>query len=246
MSPLWKSRKSRQNPGDGFAVPRHLFFLWDFLGNDAPLPAREQHVHDAFLALNPGWSINVYSPEFVESAITGHPYESLYHGLPRGIQRCDIARPLMLEKFGGVYSDLDVQPRHTLDQFCGKFPDAGVILVEEVTLTRASSIRRGNRHPIRHGRPELRVRVANFWMASVPGHPFWGDVLSLMKERSRLEVRTDYDVIYTTGPDIISEVYERTRDKYDDVVLVPRRTARRFLQHDSHASWRGQDEVQDA
>jgi mannosyltransferase OCH1-like enzyme len=237
---LWRSDRDRSFAPERSPIPRNLHFLWGFLGDNGPLAAREQHNFDLWRGMNPDWQMTVQSPETLSAVVNNHPRQELYEAFPTAIQRCDLARPMLLEKYGGVYSDLDVRPYRDLDWLCGLFPHARVLLVEEVTLSRGSSVRRGNRFAIRNGRPELRLRVANFWMASVAGHPFWRDVMDLVEERSHLAVRHDYDVIYTTGPDVISEVYDRTHQKYRDVALVPRATARRFFRHRTHGSWRVQ------
>ena len=218
-------------------IPRAIHFLWDFLGNDAPLGVREAGIRDDWRGLHPGWQVDVCSPEYIQSLMSPG-LQTMYDQLPVAIQRCDLARPVLLKKVGGVYSDLDVRPRQPLEGLFELYPDANVLLAEEVTLSRGSSIRRGKRHSIREGRPELRLRVANFWMASVPGHPFWGEVIDLIEARRHLPVREDYDVIYTTGPDVISEVYNRCINRFDDVQMVPRRLARKFFRHQAHGSWR--------
>lgn len=238
MAFIWKPQKTDQPDPTGFHIPRNIHFLWGFLGDNGPLPSREDSNHGTWQQLNPAWDCQIRTPDSVDSILPAGPVGDLYRRLPTAIQRCDVARPLLLSEYGGIYSDLDVQPFRDMDWLCGMFPRARVLLIEEVTLSRASSIRRGKRFSIRGGQPELRLRVANFWMASVPGHPFWQDVLELIDQRCQLPVQHDYDVIYTTGPDVISEVYHRTWEKYDDVALVPRRTARRFFRHRTHGSWR--------
>jgi len=235
---LWRSDNSTEFDPNGFQIPRQMHFLWGFLGDHGPLPDREQENFNQWNELNPDWQMNIQTPDGVAPVVSNHDHRNIYQQMSTAIQRCDLARPLLLEQYGGVYSDLDVQPFRDLDWLCGLFPNARVLLIEEVTLSRASSIRRGNRYPIRQGNPERRLRVGNFWMASTPGHPFWRDVMDLVEQRRHLEVENDYDVIYTTGPDVISEAYHNTLHKYDDVLLVPRRTARRFFRHRTHGSWR--------
>lgn len=237
MALLWKPIPPRTRASATFAIPRQMHFLWGFLGDEALLPPRERSNLSSWEALNGDWTHTVHTPSLVDQHLNPKA-RSLYHRLQTPIQRCDVARPILLNSVGGVYSDLDVQPFRDLNWLCGLYPHARVLLIEEVTLSPASSRRRGNRFPIRKGRPELPLRVANFWMASVPGHPFWNDVLELVAERSDHQVRHDYDVIYTTGPDVISEVYDRTLGKYSDVALVPRHIARRFFRHRTHGSWR--------
>ena len=242
MAFLWKSNNRSVAQQAEFHIPKQVHFLWGFLGDAGPLPNREQRNHELWQGKNPTWNCQVQTPDRIEQIFSTRPKDhrdtNIYRELPTAIQRCDVARPLILKEVGGIYSDLDVHPHRDMDWLCGLYPRAKVLLVEEVTLTRGSSIRRGNRFPVRQGNPELRLRVANFWMASAPGHPFWDDVMDLVDERRKIEIKNDYDVIYTTGPDIISEVYHRKADQYDDVALIPRKIARRFFRHRTHGSWR--------
>ena len=234
----WRAQRTQSINIDGSVIPKSLHFLWGFLGDDGPLAEREQANFNRWESLNPDWDLSVHNPRTISAVAEDHPYQAIYDDVPTAIQRCDLARPFLLEKYGGVYSDLDVDPFQNLNRLSNLFPHASVLLIEEVTLTRGSSLRRGKRHAVRQGRPELRLRVANFWMASVPGHPFWQDVMELVQERADIPIQDDYDVIYTTGPDIISEVYHRTQQKYKDVALVPRSLARKFFRHRTHGSWR--------
>lgn len=242
MTFLWKSKNRSVGNNAAFQIPRQVHFLWGFLGDTGPLPKREQRNFELWQQLNPNWQCQIQHPAVIEEVLEGRgkedPHSFIYKELPTAIQRCDVARPLLLQEHGGIYSDLDVHPNLDMDWLCGLFPKAKVLLVEEVTLSKASSIRRGNRFPIRQGNPELRLRVANFWMASAPGHPFWDDVMELIEKRRHLEIKNDYDVIFTTGPDIITEVYHQKAARYDDVALIPRKIARRFFRHRTHGSWR--------
>ncbi len=238
---LWRPDRPNRDKAAGCAIPRHMHFLWQFLGDGADLPPRELDNYRRWHELNPDWKSTIQTPNSIDEIIPGQSTRSLYEKLKTPIQRCDLARPILLQQHGGIYTDLDVEPFRDMDWLYSLFPHANVLLIEEVTLTKASSIRRGKRFSIRQGNPELRLRVGNFWMASVAGHPFWDDVIALIEQRKQLPIQYDYDVIYTTGPDIISEVYHQVVEKYDDVVLVPRKTARRFFRHRTHGSWRMND-----
>ena len=35
----------------------------------------------------------------------------------------------------------------------------------------------------------------------------------MCKERKDLEIKEDYDILYTTGPDVVSEVFDKLDDK---------------------------------
>ena len=104
-------------------------------------------------------------------------------------------------------------------------------------------------HPIRKGRPEVNIRIANYWMASVAGHSFWKDVLELVQRRSHLNLEEQYDVLYTTGPDVVSEIYnlyqETGEAEKEGVLLLDYDDLMGFNEHFTFADksvWRKQFE----
>jgi len=190
----------------------------------------------------------------------------IYDVLRQGIQRADFARYILLHYFGGLYTDLDVEPKVDLgsrllshaggDSIAHSSAWARVILGVEsslnstyhtkkmVTLEKQCAAR-GNEplmarvcescswaienrsyadlmgcvHPIRKGHPEQHTRIANYWMMSSPKHPFWVDTLELLQRRSVLEVKEQYDILYITGPDVVSEVYSLYAEQEEVVAL---------------------------
>jgi len=190
---------------------------------------------------------------------------TIYNSLRADIQRSDAARYLILYYFGGLYTDMDVEPHVDVTPLLQSNPNSKLVLgteavmdwpslrekmkelaqdcavaaaaaddeeeedpystshdkaqpsslLAEVCTNCSLPIERlsladlmGCIHPIRKGRPEVNIRVANYWMASVAGHSFWKDVLELVQRRSHLSLGEQYDVLYTTGPDVVSEIYD--------------------------------------
>jgi mannosyltransferase OCH1-like enzyme len=212
-----------------------LNFLWGYHeGGGDHLTAEAEDVVSKWRDLNAGWPCIVTRPEETEilADAGGHPY----HEYPYWTQRCDVGRALVMQRDGGVYSDTDVVPHRPIGSLLDRYPHAGVLLAVEVWVGLRFSKDVARRHPIRGGRPEAPRRVAYHFLASVPGHPFWQEVLALMKQRARLPIREEYDVLYTTGPDVVTEAARRTR--HADVVVVGKRRADRYLTHLGSGSWR--------
>lgn len=110
-----------------------------------------------------------------------------------------------------------------LDELWADLPAAQVVLFEEGLLTWQQAQTAAVSHPIRAGRPEECQRIANYMMASAPvplspfvagvGHRdadsqavyFWSSVIRLLISRVSLRVVTDYDVLFTTGPAMLTE-----------------------------------------
>lgn len=77
---------------------------------------------------------------------------STYDALPKTIQRVDASRIFYLHRYGGVYSDLDVQCLKPIDP-----------------LLRGHELVLGRMGPDYH----YEHSIPNAWMASKPGHVFW-------------------------------------------------------------------------
>ena len=68
---------------------------------------------------------------------------------------------------------------------------------------------------IRKGEMEIPTRVANyFFIARLPYHPIWIDILKLSQERAACKINSQYGIIYTTGPDVVTTAVSKNRNKY--------------------------------
>jgi len=154
------------------------------------------------------------------------------------IQKCDISRYLLMFFTGGVYTDLDVEVKQELAVIQERHPKAKVFLGTERVLPSlyAEAMRV---HRIRNGTGEHSTRVANFWMMSTPKHPFWLHVLKIAEKRSTLPIVENYDILFTTGPDLITEAYVTYQEpEKDEVVLLSKAEFSALLRHHSDGSWR--------
>jgi hypothetical protein len=145
---------------------------------------------------------------------------------PRAVQRADFFRYLVVYLWGGFYFDADCMPsRLPLDallartaalradlKILNKAPVA-VIFVETV-LSRAEQVTNGQIHPIRHGVPEIATRIANYALgADGAGHPFWLAVIIEASMRTSMAINEDYDVLYTSGPEVVSTIWNKCEEK---------------------------------
>jgi len=219
------------------AIPQQLHFVWTTPDGSSPIPAEHQRYYGKWNTDNDGWKAKIHQQDSIAKVVANYQ-QYAYDCYSKNIQRCDALRPMLLHELGGVYSDLDVEPRRPLDRLFSMYPHANVLLVEETELSRDQARQIGLDEPIRNGVPEIPLRVASYFMASVPGHPFWLEIMGLMKQRCHLPVRNEYDVIYTTGPDVVTEVAHRAVQCYSDVVIVPRRVIKGFITHHCASSWR--------
>jgi mannosyltransferase OCH1-like enzyme len=217
-------------------IPKQLRFVWGMLGG-GELPSKLDRNLRRWRELHQGWNLTVHDGQEVgDLAARYSEYPFASYG--KAIQRCDICRLMLLDRYGGVYTDLDVEPTACLDGLFSHYPRANLLLGVEVCLSRKESGRIGREMAIRQGIPEVRRRIANFFMASVPGHPFWKAALQLAKSRASLPVRSQYDILYTTGPDVITETLHRNAKRFSDIAVVPQRLLEQFIGHQRAGSWR--------
>jgi mannosyltransferase OCH1-like enzyme len=218
-------------------IPRELRFIWGLMDGGDEVPAAYAQFLGPWRALHDTWGMTVHTRREIYD-VAEHYADYPFASYPKDVQRSDVCRPMLLHRFGGVYSDLDVEPHACLDELFNRYPWANVILGVEINLSRKLARRIGQQMPIRRGVPEVRRRVANYFMASVPGHPFWLDVLERMKARAHLPVCEQYDILYTTGPDIITETIHQDAARFSDVAVVPKRVLDRFITHHCAGRWR--------
>ena len=69
---------------------------------------------------------------------------------------------------------------------------------------------------------EIPTRISNyFFISRIPYHPIWIDILKLAKKRANSVITSQYGIIYTTGPDIVTTSLSNNRSKYSDIAIIP-------------------------
>lgn len=166
--------------------------------------------------------------------------KTLYSSYGRKIQKADYARYAILTHFGGIYADFDIRLTDELDKLM-QANDREFLALEEVTLPDKFREGTANR-AIRQGLPddqrmECPLRIANFFMASSKACGVWDSILALCAERHSLEIKEDYDIIFTTGPDVVSTVIDRLLPE-DERIRVLHRPQTQLLSHNAVGHWR--------
>ena len=125
------------------------------------------------------------------------PYSNTYKNYPYEIQRCDFVRYCILDRYGGLYADMDY--------FCNRsFTEAFRKYTNSFYLVR-----------VQDGVLKGRVGLSLMY-SSVKNHPFWKAMLINMKLNSECPIYYSRHMIilYTTGPEIINRVYQKYRMRY--------------------------------
>lgn len=153
------------------------------------------------------------------------------------IQKSDVARYVILRKYGGLYLDFDIDCLVPLGNFLDNLQHKDAIVWTELHISKTQCEYIGKTNFIRGGTPEAPHRIANYALACRPGSNFIQKVLQTMWARVSLPISTDYDVIYTTGPDVVSTVIaEISPSPYVEIVSLEK--ANRQINHYAVGHWR--------
>lgn len=97
-------------------IPRLLHFIW--VGR--PMPARWASYVDGWRALHPDWTVRVWGDGDLVALDNQGLFDAAEDiaGPGAGQLQADIARYEILRDHGGVYLDVDYEPRRALDPLC--------------------------------------------------------------------------------------------------------------------------------
>lgn len=160
-------------------IPKIIHQTW----RDYDLPVPES-LPESWRKMNPDWQYRFWTDEDLENLVVQDYPELLdyYLSVPKPVQRADIARYLIIHKYGGIYADIDTECFAPLDVLAD---EDRVILCEEPPehwkMARACG---------------MDALIFNGTFASPAGHPFWDHVqktlVRMMPSMNR--------VLESTGP----------------------------------------------
>jgi mannosyltransferase OCH1-like enzyme len=177
-------------------IPRIIHQLW----KDERVPARWRDAVASVQRYHKGWEYRLWTDALVDDYVrTKHPrFYPVFAGMNRHIMRVDVFRYVLMHDFGGLYCDLDYEFLRPYD-----YGDASVVLSLEYDVSFGDSA----------------DQVANFLLASVPGHPLWRDVLDNLQQHPP-HAPEQTDVCLVTGPWYLSGIFFKNRSRYEGVRLT--------------------------
>jgi len=173
-------------------------------------PVKYNKFIESFDIHNKDFAVIFWNMKKVKRLFDDYPkiskYKNIWHKLPNHIQKCDMARYIILYIFGGLYIDLDFM--------C--FKNLSPLLNKELILVR---------EPIELSGSD-KIKISNAFIGSIPGHPFWPDwleyiCLSLRAKFARLPLLLEgtpsntvfSDVMDTTGPTNFGQFFINSKYK---------------------------------
>ena len=212
--------------------------LWD---SDDTIPMNYLNKVKTWKHHHPDWDIYLWNRSAIEYLIH-HRFSQFwepYYLASKPVQQADLARYLIIYACGGLYLDMDVECRQSTLTLFSNQPQASMFVSIECELT-AIECRATALYPIRQGIPEIPLRIANYWIAAVPKHPVMLDLLTFATERMTIPVQSQYDILYTTGGDAMTETIHRNKSSHPGLVILSKEQSDQLMKHTAFGGWREQ------
>ena len=116
------------------------------------------------------------------------------------IQKVDAIRYFILYEYGGIYSDIDLDPVKNINPLLSKY---------------------GNKNILLYKSPNTGL-ITNDFMISKEKHPFWKNVwYELIKNHNVDYYSKHLTVMYSTGPLLLDHIYEQHKHRKNSAYCVP-------------------------
>lgn len=176
---------SGQNP----RIPKIIHQIW--LGPNLPPPYFAEF-QAKLKALHPGWEYHLWSEAELEELKLDN--WDIVERSPNWAEKSDVIRCDLLDRFGGVYMDVDMDVMHNLDELHEKY-----------------HFYAGMEHPHKIATTNNRVWVGISIMASCPGHP-------IMKNWKR-RIRNGWDEVDLKYSSPVERVINHTYFNFTHAVM---------------------------
>ena len=163
-----------------------------------------------------------------EVAGTIQDWKYLSEMINRKVVLADISRYYLMWKRGGFYLDVDVRVNRDLKPLVQRCVKRGkrIMLFTEHDNSMVLGVGEKHRH---------RIYNCMFW--SEPNEMFWKQCYDLAVERcSSLTRWSDSDILWASGPDVITTVYHSTPGNH--IHVLNNSESKKYLTHLEKGSWR--------
>ena len=162
---------------EGWELPKVIHQIAFYKGKD--IPEQWRSCKDFWKEYNPDWTVKTWNEDMADKLITQeYPWLwDVYNSYSNIVQKVDMIRLIILHKHGGIYSDLDVCAKKSMNELIHY--DFGMILTTP------------------HG-------YSNFFMVSKANHPILLHFLSQFRLYNRFWFLPYLKVMCSTGPFLLT------------------------------------------
>lgn len=184
-------------------IPKIIHHTW----KDLNIPDYLVDLINTWKNFHPNWEFNFWTDDMNRDFIIKYypGFASVYDSYPTSIQRVDAVRYFILHKVGGVFIDIDFECFQNIEP-----------------LLKNSSCVFGI-EPEEHCKWFKKdIIVCNAFMACNPGNRFFKLICEKIKSVKIKEKNSGIDILESTGPFILTEIYKNYKDKNKIRLLLPR------------------------
>jgi mannosyltransferase OCH1-like enzyme len=179
------------------------------LAKDKNVTGVYKRFYDGIKQLHPHWDVRVYDDKDITKFIGTYfsEFRNSFNTYPYNIQRLDLARVLLIYKYGGFYMDMDIHCKRPLDELRSH----GIIFAIEKLLTAQEMKLPYHKYP---------ERIANYMFGSIEGHPFLYSFAEHITRNASFLINDENDILESTGPGVLTNFYHENKFDYGDIFLL--------------------------
>jgi mannosyltransferase OCH1-like enzyme len=187
--------------GDRLKIPRIIHQIYE---DPAGSPETLLYMADTWKKHHPGWTYRFWNKQATENFLTTHfpDFIACYRSFPFDVQRWDAIRYLILYQMGGLYVDFDYECIRPLD----------ALLLDTTCCMGMEPSVNANLYN------KSRI-IGNALMASIPGHNYFKAIIREMKDYQGTYKGDADRIMETTGPFMVTRVYEKYKRKKEVTLL---------------------------
>lgn len=180
--------------------PKIIHQLYNFWDNKIPSNIRQRI--DNWKKLHPDYKYILWnkqkSRDFIKKKFNW--FLPIWDKYQYTIQRVDAIRYFILYEYGGVYSDIDLDPVKCIDPLLKKYSDKKILLYKS---------------------PNSGL-ITNDFMVSRKKEPFWKSVWYELIKNHQVDYYSKHlTVMYSTGPLMLDYIYEQHKNRKSSAYCVP-------------------------
>lgn len=162
-------------------IPKIIHQTW----KTKEIPEQWQEAVNACREKHPDFRYILWTDEAMEKFMLKYfpQYYDMYMEYPYNIQRCDAFRYFVLYKYGGIYLDMDIKCKKSLNAYL----DNELVFVKSMNITSS---------------------YTNSFIMSVPKHPFFASCIQNLETYKDYlyYAGKHFHVIFSTGPGFINKM----------------------------------------
>ncbi len=199
-------KKNNLNSKETKKIPRIIHQI--YLGYTGPMPEEWKKNHQVWkdYADKEGWEVKLWNMEDCENLINDSLYPKfleVFQNYPYGVQKADSIRYFILFKYGGIYSDLDVVPKYSIEPMLQMYDQSSHL---KAMFCQS---------------PQDRT-VSNWFMVARPECQLFLQMIRGMEERrDKTRLNKHFTVLWSTGPIMVKNMIEKYEHP-EEVYIFPR------------------------